>query len=670
MTKHWHIENDISGLCWLSLDKTDSTTNVLSSSVLKELSELVGYLELDPPIGVVIRSNKSTGFVLGADITEFGDLNGIEEAEALVLNVHRLFDRIENLPCPTIALIEGFVLGGGLELALACDYRLVVMTDSRTIGFPEIQLGIHPGFGGTVRSVRILGALAAMDLMLSGKMLTPQQALNIGLISYVVDRSKIETKARHLVFHKPSRRKAPLYLRFLRLKPCRILLGQHLKKIISKRASQAHYPAPYSLIDLWVQHGGSDIEAYHAEAKSISRLLFTTTAKNLVRVYFLRQKLSGLSGLASPIQSAHIIGAGVMGSNIAAWCSLKKIIVTVQDSKKDIIEPALIKAASLFKRRLKDPETLDSAHNRLRPDPEGKMIGDADIVIEAIIEQLDAKKALLENIEQDLKSTAILATNTSSIDIEQLSGNLEHPERFVGLHFFNPVERLPLVEVIRSDSTNTKYFEDAISFVRHIDKLPLSCRSVPGFVVNRVLAPYMLEALYAYQEGYQLETIDEAAIEFGMPTGPIELADRVGLDIALNVTQILRDKLPTANLELLIDKVKTGNLGVKTGKGFYTYDGGRPKKKKEYAKPGIELKERLVLALVNEAMACFEDKVVEDLDLIDAGMVFGAGFAPFRGGPIQYARERGVKSVIDQLNLFEEKLGIRFKPNEGWQKLL
>ena len=222
MTKHWHIENDISGLCWLSIDKTDSTTNVLSGSVLKELSELVDHLELDPPIGVVIRSNKTTGFVLGADITEFGDLNGIEEAEALVLNVHRLFDRIENLPCPTIALIEGFALGGGLELALACDYRLVVMTDSRTIGFPEIQLGIHPGFGGTVRSVRILGALAAMDLMLSGKMLTPQQALNIGLISSVADRSQIETKARHLVSHKPSRRKAPLYLKFHRLKPCRI----------------------------------------------------------------------------------------------------------------------------------------------------------------------------------------------------------------------------------------------------------------------------------------------------------------------------------------------------------------------------------------------------------------------------------------------------------------
>lgn len=670
MTKHWQIENDNSGICWLSLDKADSSTNVLSSSVLKELAELVSQLELDPPVGLVIRSNKTTGFILGADITEFVNLDGIEEAETLVLDVHRLFARIEALPCPTIALIEGFALGGGLELALACDYRLVAVTDSRTIGFPEIQLGIHPGFGGTVRSVRILGALVAMDLMLNGKLLSPQQALDIGLITRVVDGTQIEEEARHLISLKPPKTKAPFYLLLLRLKPFRIWLGLHLKKIISKRVQQEHYPAPFSLIDKWVQHGGSDIKAYHAEAKSISKLLFTTTAKNLVRVYFLRQKLSGLSTSTSSIKSVHVIGAGVMGANIAAWCSLKKLAVTVQDNKKEIIEPALMKAAKLFQRRLKDPVALDSAYKRLNCDHEGKMIRHADIVIEAIIEQLDAKKELFETTEKKLKSTALLTTNTSSIDIEKISRNLEHPERFVGLHFFNPVDRLPLVEVIRSDSTNTKHFEDAIAFVRHIGKLPLPCRSIPGFVVNRVLAPYMLEALYAYQEGYQLETIDEAAIQFGMPTGPIELADRVGLDIALNVTQILSEKLPNSNLDLLLDKVKTGDLGSKTGKGFYTFVRGRPKKKKQFAKPGIELQDRLVLALVNEAMACFEDGVVEDLDLIDAGIVFGAGFAPFRGGPIQYARERGIKSVIDHLKLFEEKLGIRFKPNEGWQKLL
>jgi 3-hydroxyacyl-CoA dehydrogenase/enoyl-CoA hydratase/3-hydroxybutyryl-CoA epimerase len=670
IAKHWKVKNDLSGISWLSLDKAGSSANVLSSAVLKELSELIGQLELNPSSGVVIKSNKDTGFILGADIEEFVHLNRTEEAEALVLDAHNLFARIEALPCPTVALINGLALGGGLELALACDYRVVADTDAKSIGFPEVQLGIHPGFGGTVRSVRILGALVAMDLMLSGRLLSPQQALNAGLVTRLVEGAKIETEARNLIALKPPKTQAPFYLRLLNLKPCRFWLGRHLKKTISKRAQQAHYPAPYSLIDLWIRYGGSVSTAYYAEAKSISKLLFTPTAKNLIRVYFLRQRLSGISTRTSSIKRVHVIGAGVMGANIAAWCGLKNLVVTVQDSKREVIESALTKASSLFKRRLKNPIALTSAYNRLQSDPEGEAMSQAGIVIEAIIENLDAKKNLFEEIENRLNSTSLLTTNTSSIDIEKISKNLKHPERFVGVHFFNPVDRLPLVEVIRSDATDEHFFQEAIAFVRQIGKLPLPCRSTPGFVVNRVLAPYMLEALIAYQEGNELETIDEAAIKFGMPTGPIELADRVGLDIALNVTRILSKKFSDAISGLLVNKVNAGNLGVKTGQGFYTFSGGRPKKKKQYAKPNIELQDRLILALVNEAMACSEDGVVEDLDLIDAGVVFGTGFAPFRGGPIQYARERGIRSVIDQLELFENKFGTRFKPNEGWQKLL
>ena len=668
--KHWQIENDPSGISWLCLDKAGSSANVLSSSVLQELCELVCQLELNPPIGVVITSNKDTGFILGADIEEFVCLNRIEEAETLVLDAHNLFARIEALPCPTVAVINGFALGGGLELALACDYRVVAATDSRSIGFPEVQLGIHPGFGGTVRSVRILGALVAMDLMISGRLISPQQALSAGLVTRLVEGSHIEAEARNLISLKPPKAKAPFYLRLLNIKLCRFWLGRYLKKTISKRVQQAHYPAPYSIIDLWTCYGGSGSAAYYAEAKSISKLLFTATAKNLIRVYFLRQRLSGLSTPTSPIKRVHVIGAGVMGANIAAWCALKNLVVTVQDSKKEIIEPALKKASTLLNHRLKKPAALDSAYNRLRSDPEGETMSQAGVIIEAIIEDLEAKKELFEKIEQNLDPTTLLATNTSSIDIEQISKHLKHPERFIGLHFFNPVDRLPLVEVIRSNVTDKNKFEEAVAFVKHIGKLPLPCRSVPGFVVNRVLAPYMLEALNAYQEGYQLETIDKAAVQFGMPTGPIELADRVGLDVALHVTHILNDKLVDSTSGLLADKVRAGDLGVKTGRGFYTFTKGHPKKKKQYAEPDVELQDRLVLALVNEAMSCFEDGVVEDLDLIDAGVVFGTGFAPFRGGPIQYARERGIGSVIDQLKSFEKKFGARFKPNEGWQKLL
>ena len=672
ITKHWQVENDPSGISWLSLDKAGSSANVLSRSVLQELCALVSQLELNPPIGVVIKSNKDTGFVLGADIEEFACLNSTEEAETLVLDAHNLFARIEALPCPTVALINGFALGGGLELALACDYRVVATTDSRSIGFPEVKLGIHPGFGGTVRSVRILGPLVAMDLMISGRLLSPHQALRAGLVTCLIERSNIETEARNLIFLKPRKAKAPFYLRLLNFKPCRFLFGSYLKKTISKRAQQAHYPAPYSIIDLWVSYGGLGSAAYYAEAKSISKLFFTATSKNLIRVYFLRQRLSGMSTSTrtSPIKRVHVIGAGVMGANIAAWCGLKNLVVTVQDSKKEIIELALSKASTLFNRRLKKPAALDSAYNRLRSDPEGKTISQAEVVIEAIIEELEAKKELFEKIEKNLDPATLLATNTSSIDIEQISKHLKHPERFIGLHFFNPVDRLPLVEVIRSNATDKNKFEDAIAFVKQIGKLPLPCRSVPGFVVNRVLAPYMLEALNAHQEGYQLETIDKAALQFGMPTGPIELADRVGLDVALHVTHILNDKLANSTSSLLANKVREGDLGVKTGRGFYTYKDGQPKKKNRYAEPDIELQDRLMLALVNEAMSCFEDEVVEDLDLIDAGVVFGTGFAPFRGGPIRYARERGIGSVIDRLKSFEKKFGARFKPNKGWQKLL
>ena len=670
ITKHWKVKNDPSGISWLSLDKAGSSVNVLSSSVLQELCELISQLELNPPVGVVIKSNKNTGFILGADIEEFACLNNAEESEALVLDAHNLFAKIEALPCPTVALINGFALGGGLELALACDYRVVTATDSRSIGFPEVKLGIHPGFGGTVRSVRILGPLVAMDLMISGRLLSPEQALRAGLVTRLIEGAHIETEARDLISLKPRKANAPFYLRLLNFKPCRFLFGSYLKKTISKRAQKAHYPAPYSIIDLWISYGGSGNAAYYAEAKSISKLFFTATSKNLIRVYFLRQRLSGLSTRTSPVKRVHVIGAGVMGANIAAWCGLKNLVVTVQDSKKEIIEPALSKASTLFNRRLKNPAALDSAYNRLRSDPEGETISQAEVVIEAIIEELEAKKELFEKIEKNLDPATLLATNTSSINIEQISKHLKHPERFIGLHFFNPVDRLPLVEVIRSNATDKNKFEDAIAFVKQIGKLPLPCRSVPGFVVNRVLAPYMLEALNAYQEGYQLETIDKAAVQFGMPTGPIELADRVGLDVALHVTHILNDKLGDSTSSLLADKVREGDLGVKTGRGFYTFKDGRPKKKNQYDAPDIELQDRLMLALVNEAMSCFEDGVVEDLDLIDAGVVFGTGFAPFRGGPIQYARERGIGLVIDRLQSLEKKFGARFKPNEGWQKLL
>jgi 3-hydroxyacyl-CoA dehydrogenase/enoyl-CoA hydratase/3-hydroxybutyryl-CoA epimerase len=306
----------------------------------------------------------------------------------------------------------------------------------------------------------------------------------------------------------------------------------------------------------------------------------------------------------------------------------------------------------------------------LRVDLAAAEIGSADLVIEAIVEKADAKRALFVELEPRLPQSALIATNTSSIQLETLAGGLAHPGRFVGLHFFNPVASLPLVEVIRGDHTSDETMLAAMSFVTRIGKLPLPCRSAPGFLVNRLLTPYMLEALYAHADGHDLESIDAAAKAFGMPMGPVELADRVGLDVALHVAEILSSVLVAPTPELLKAKVAKGDLGVKTGRGFYVYDSrGKPIKDRRRVAADGDLADRLLLPLINEAVACLDEGVVADADLLDAGVVFGAGFAPFTGGPIRYAQERGVANVVDRLRHFAERFGTRFTPHEGWQKL-
>ncbi|MCY3730377.1 MAG: 3-hydroxyacyl-CoA dehydrogenase family protein, partial [Rhodospirillaceae bacterium] len=383
-----------------------------------------------------------------------------------------------------------------------------------------------------------------------------------------------------------------------------------------------------------------------------------------------RERLRARAKPASSVERVHVVGAGVMGGDIAAWCVLNGLTVTLQDRAMAFVEPALERAAALFKRRLKAPGAAAAAGERLQVDLQGARIGEADVVIEAIVERLDAKQALFAELEPRIRAGALLATNTSSLPLESVASGIRDPGRFVGLHFFNPVARLPLVEVIRTEATEPAFLEAGAEFVARLGKLPLVCRSAPGFVVNRVLAPYMFEALRAYQDGVALETIDRAAERFGMPTGPVELADRVGLDVALHVTHVLGAALGATVPALLQAKVDAGELGAKTGQGFYRFENGRPRKATAFAEPDAQLQDRLILALVNEAMACYEDGVVEELDLLDAGIVFGTGFAPFTGGPIHYARQCGIEAIIGRLESLAEAFGPRFAPRPGWRKLL
>jgi 3-hydroxyacyl-CoA dehydrogenase/enoyl-CoA hydratase/3-hydroxybutyryl-CoA epimerase len=653
------------------LDKAGSSSNVLSGEVLTELeAELEALASGSAPLGgLIFESGKSNGFILGADVNEFSRLHSAAQGAELAARGQKLLDRIAALAVPTVACIDGYALGGGLELALACDYRIVADGYERTLGLPEIQLGIHPGFGGTVRSVRLLGAPKALQLMLTGRMLSPQEARAMGLVDRCVPSARLHEAAVQIIMQRPAPRRAPRYLKVFALRTARKLLARNIRGRVARRFPAEHYPAPYALIDLWVRHGARGAAAFSAEAESIGRLLMTRSCQNLVRVFLLRERLRKLAPSSADVRHVHVVGAGVMGGDIAAWCALRGLTVSLQDQAEDYVRPALERAAKLFAKRLKAPGAAAAAGERLRVDIAGAEAGSADLVIEAIVERLDAKQSLLRGLEPKLSIDALVATNTSSLRLEDIAGGLARPERFVGLHFFNPVASLPLVEVVRGERTDAAAMERALAFVVQIGKLPLPCRSAPGFVVNRILTPYLLEALLAHEDGYDYETVDDAAVRFGMPVGPIELADRVGLDVALHVARILREVSgiePPPSLQRLVEK---GLLGTKSGQGFYAYHRGRPQKKRGYRRAGADLGDRLILPMLNQAVECHADGIVEDTDLLDAGVVFGTGFAPFTGGPINYARQRGIAEVVAALRRLAAELGPRFEPHAGWSEL-
>ncbi len=668
--RHWRRETGADGVCRLVLDKAESGANTLSHEVMLELDAMLRELAAAPPRGLVIASAKTTGFILGADVKEFTAVASAAEGTRLAAEGQLILTRLADLPCPTVAAIDGFALGGGLELALACDYRVAVRGYERNIGLPEVQLGIHPGFGGTVRLVRLLGAPRALDLLLTGRSLSPVEAEAAGLVDRLASREDLERTVLELIERRPAPHRAPWYLAVLSAGPLRAALAGRIRRGIARRARREQYPAPFAILALWQRHGARGEAAFAAEAASIGELLVGRTAKNLVRVFLLRERLRHLAPADESVRHVHVVGAGVMGGDIAAWCALRGFTVTLQDRAMEFVAPALARAQRLFEKRLKAPGAAEAARGRLDVDLEAQRVGDADLVIEAIVERLEAKRELLAALEPKLGDQALIATNTSSIRLEEMASALSRPNRFVGLHFFNPVASLPLVEVVRGAETDEASLERAIGFVTRIGKLPLPCRSTPGFLVNRILMPYMLEALRAHEDGYAFETIDAAAKAFGMPVGPIELADSVGLDVALHVAKILggddEGRRARAALEA---KVAAGELGVKSGAGFYQYRERRPEKRKDYPPPDAELQDRLILPMVNEAAACLADGIVADADLLDAGVVFGTGFAPFTGGPLNYARERGVGEVVGRLEALAERHGPRFSPRPGWAGL-
>lgn len=673
MKPHFSLHKDDQGIAWLNFDKTDSSTNVLTEEVLERFDQMLVHAAQLHPHALVIISGKQNGFIAGADVKGFAQVAGIASAEKHIQRVHEIFHRLEALAFPTVAAIHGFCLGGGLELALACDYRVASDSADTKLGFPEVKLGIFPGYGGTVRSTHLLGDLQALNMMLSGRALGARAALQMGLIDMAVPLRQLHSAASRLALSRQPARRASWWQRLPSAALLRPPISALLARQVKKRINTEHYPAPLHLIEHWLNNAAEPSALYKGEVRQVARLINEQPAQNLIRVFMLQDRLKAQGNKQdfSPKQ-VHVIGGGVMGGDIAAWCALCGLRVSLQDRTPQLLSRALARAQQLFQRKLKDRYAKQAAMDRLIPDHRGLGVRNADVVIEAIFEDIAAKQALYAEIERQLKPQALLATNTSSIPLAVLASRLAQPQRLVGLHFFNPVAKMPLLEIVYDSDTDEQMLQRAMAFARHIDKLPLQVRSSPGFLVNRVLMPYLLEAVELLEAGVPAEHIDQAALNFGMTMGPIQLADTVGLDICLSVaqkmSQTLHNPVPK-RLQQLVDKQL---LGRKSGMGFYRWHEGKAIKQASAAPSPIDrqdLTDRLVLRLVNESIACLREGIVADEDLLDAGVIFGTGFAPFRGGPMHYVHSRGDQQVKQRLVELEQRFGEHFHADAGWTAL-
>lgn len=670
--KHWRLESDEDQVLWLYFDKQNASVNTLDREAMEELSDAMSSLQGTDYKGIIIASGKKNGFIAGADISQFTKFKDIPEAVALLRHGQQIYQQIEDSRIPVVAMIDGFCLGGGLELVLACRYRVAEDGAKTRLGLPEVKLGIYPGWGGSVRLPRLVGAIQAMNLILSGHTVSGKAAAKIGFVDVAVPRRHLIRAAKYYALQHPPKHKATTLQELTNTKPARMLIAPFMRKQLRAKANPLHYPSPFQVLENWESVGVAGDAAFEKEARGCGKLFFSDTCENLVRVFFLQERLKGLAKETKfKPEHVHVIGAGTMGGDIAAWCAMQGLRVTIQDRDAKYIAPAIKRAYQLYKEKLKEPYLIQRAMDRLTPDVQGTGVARADIIIEAIYEDLNAKQELFKSLEEQAKPDAILATNTSSIPLDEINSVMQDPSRLVGIHFFNPVAKMLLVEVVKGERTDATVLNKAMAFTRRIDRLPLPVKSSPGFLVNRILMPYLLESVAMLNEGIPATAIDKAMVDFGMPMGPVTLADVVGLDVCLSVANHLGQYFNTTIPPQLVQLVEKGHLGRKTGEGFYKYtkDGKKiPPKGPEYTKPLEPLAERLVLRMLDESFACLREGVVEDGDLLDAGMIFGTGFAPFRGGPIHYAKKQGIHELYEQFRKQCEERGETLASGDVWER--
>ncbi|MEQ8404473.1 MAG: 3-hydroxyacyl-CoA dehydrogenase NAD-binding domain-containing protein [Oceanicaulis sp.] len=679
MTDIFSTEIDSDGVCWAAMDMPGRSANVLDDKVLRDFEALLDKLEADTPKGLVLYSGKAGGFMAGADVEMFESMSA-DEIRSMIEHGKDLLERLEDLNCPTVAMVHGHCLGGGLEVALACDHR--VARDDAQLGLPEVKLGLVPGLGGTYRLPSLVGAIDGMGLIIAGKSVPAKKAAKLGLVDEAVPERhwRKAAKARLGETREQAKGLEALKRDALDTRPARGFAANQMRKKTREKVREDHYPAPFRLIDLFEEHGLSQ-ELMDAETELFAELSGSIASRNLRRVFLLQERKKREARLpddALEIHRVHVIGAGSMGGDIAAWAALKGFEVTVTDVKLEPIANAVKDANTLFdKKPAKDRGDIRPPRNRFIPDPHGHGVARADLIIEAAPEKLDLKEQLFEELEPKMKADAIIASNTSSLKLKDMASTLKKPGRLVGLHFFNPVSKMPLVEVVRHGRTSKRALAQGAAFAETIDKLPVTAKDGAGFIVNRALTPYLLEAARLMEEGVKPELIDAAAERFGMAQGPVEVADHVGLDIALDVAEHLKQDFPQEIGEIpaiVRETLEERGSGVKDGRGFYDYEDGEAQKSKvsdddlngERIDP---ICDRLILPLLNVCAQILHEGVADEEDDVDAALIFGAGFAPFRGGPFGYARYRQIDAVVADLERLEKKYGERFAPSEGWSIL-
>ena len=676
-----------SGIAVLTFDRPDSVANLFDQKTFDELNEHLQFIESEKNVkGLIICSAKPKIFIAGADLNGFTVDPSPEGIARLVEYGQKTFDRIARLPFPTVAAIHGVALGGGLEIALACDYRVASIDPATKIGLPETMLGILPAWGGSTRLPRLIGLPNALEAILTGRQFAAKQALKLGIVDAIAYPERIKDVATKLILDSKGKKRVLQAHLSNRAPVSKIVRAQAQKKTEAK--TKGHYPAPLKALEvvfasLTVPHE----QSLSNEKEAVIELARGDVAQNLIRVFFLQERAKKLklpADLAAtgsvtprPVKQAMVIGAGTMGAGIAQWLSARGIRVLLKDIGPEFLAKGMQSIAKVYrdatKRKVFSEVEAQSGFDRVVPVYEDVPLRYVDLVIEAAIEKLDLKQQIFSQLDPKLSPDVVLATNTSALSIDAIAASVQHPERVVGIHFFNPVHRMQLVEIVRGTKTNGATLDAALRFVKSIGKLPVLVRDSPGFLVNRILLPYMVEAIRLFTEGYRVQKIDRVMTEFGMPMGPLRLADEVGLDVSAHVATDLSNRvnhLPPLH-DAVPKMIAKGWLGRKSAKGFYEYSSSseRPNPQLGELQPAEpttvnegDLRDRLTLIMVNEAARTLEEHVVDAPEDVDFGMIMGTGWAPFRGGPIRFADTLSISTVVSRLNSLADRVGTYFQP--------